>query len=116
MARRNDKTTNIDTLAGEKIKELRIATGMSRVQLAQKIDVTHQQLQKYENGSNRISLGRMVLVCQALKKPMEYFIEGAIELPDEHQRMCIEVSRNFLKIKSPSHRAAVNHLVKTLVE
>lgn len=75
MTTSNKTTTDIDKLAGEKIHELRLAMGLSREQLAGKIDVTHQQLYKYEKGDNRITLGRMVLIAKALKRPISYFIE-----------------------------------------
>lgn len=118
MARNSELTTRVDIIIGVKINELRIYMGLSRQQLAIKIGVTHQQLQKYEKGTNRISSGRMVAIAQALNKPIAFFFEGVeggeVALPAQHQRMCIEVSRNFLKIKSPQHQQAINMLVRTL--
>lgn len=117
MARKNEFTKRIDTLIGIKVNELRILKGLSRSQLASKIDVSHQQLQKYEKGTNRISVGRLASIAIALKKPVTFFFEGlnnVDELPTEHQRMCIEVSRNFLRIKDPQHQEAVNILIRTL--
>ncbi|MEE9510328.1 MAG: helix-turn-helix transcriptional regulator [Candidatus Bathyarchaeia archaeon] len=115
MARKNKFTAEADTLAGKKVMERRLCMGLSRGQLADMIDVTHQQLQKYENGTNRITFGRMMLIAAALDKPIEYFGDQIpLELPDQHQRLCIEVSRNFLKIKNPRHRRAVGDLVRQL--
>lgn len=120
MARKNEFTQRIDTLIGMKIHELRISMGLSRQQLAEKIGVTHQQLQKYEKGTNRISAGRLAAISQALRKPVAFFFEGIDNeddiLPTQHQRMCIEVSRNFLRIKNPTHQNAINLLVRTLAE
>lgn len=121
MARKNEFTEKIDTYIGMKIHELRISMGLSRQQLADKIGVTHQQLQKYEKGTNRISAGRLVAIAKALNKPVAFFFEGADDdsgdvLPSQHQRMCIEVSRNFLRIKNPMHQNAINLLVRTLSE
>lgn len=112
---------HIDKRIGLKIQELRIAMGMSRHQLAEKIGVTHQQTQKYEKGVNRISAGRLVSIARALGKEVHYFFQDeseddAVVLPSQHQRMCIEVSRNFLRIQNPAHREAVNILVRTLAE
>jgi len=116
MARKNEYTDTIDKRVGAKVHELRICRGLSREQLATKIDVTHQQVQKYEKGINRISVGRMAAISAALSKPLSFFFDQEEEAAplSQHQRMCIEVSRNFLKIKNPSHQAAVNHLIKTL--
>ena len=124
MARKNEFTEKVDTIIGMKIHELRISMGLSRQQLASKIGVTHQQLQKYEKGTNRISAGRLAAISNALNKPVAFFFEGVNEdgssdndtLPSQHQRMCIEVSRNFLRIKDPMHQNAINLLVRTLSE
>lgn len=115
MSRHTKETLEIDLLAGQKVHEKRLALGLSREQLAEKIEVTHQQLQKYEKGQNRISIGRLFLIGKALKEPLEYFVtEDNNQLADNHQRMQIEVSRNFAKIENPAHQEAVNILVKTL--
>ncbi len=121
MARKNDYIQEIDQFIGKKIYSLRLAKGLSRQQLAEVIGVTHQQLQKYEKGSNRISVGRLVLISRALDSSINYFYEGLegkeVEpMLTQHQRMCIEVSRNFMKIRSPEHQNAVNTLVRSLVK
>lgn len=115
MARKDEFTTQIDLHVGKKINELRLAMGLSRQQLAKVIGVTHQQLQKYETGLNRISIGRLVLIGKSLKKPTSYFIDDMeYDLPNNHKRMCIEVSRNFAKVKNPKHQEAINNLIKVL--
>jgi len=121
MARKNDYIQEIDQFVGKKIYSLRLAKGLSRQQLSEVIGVTHQQLQKYEKGTNRISVGRLVLISKALDKPTSYFYDG-LDLDTkepmitQHQRMCIEVSRNFMKIESIEHQNAVNALVKSLTK
>ena len=119
MARKNDYIVEVDKYIGGKIYSLRLAQGFSRQQLSQIIGVTHQQLQKYEKGTNRISVGRLVLIAKALSKDISYFYEGLESANSEpvvtqHQRMCIEVSRNFMKIENSEHQTAVNTLVKSL--
>lgn len=121
MARQNDYIAQVDKFIGNKIYSLRLSKGLSRQQLADTIGVTHQQLQKYEKGVNRIAVGRLVLIAKALEKNVEYFYEGLDKNKDEpvltkHQRMCIEVSRNFMKLNSPDHQNAINSLVKSLVK
>lgn len=120
MARRSEFTDKIGAIIGKEIHELRISMGLSRNQLSSKIGVTHQQLQKYEKGTNRITVGRLVAIAQALNKPVSFFFEDIKDqnegLQTQHQRMCIEVSRNFMRIKNPNHQDAVNTLIKTLME
>ena len=117
MARNNDITRTIDIAVGKKLQELRIAQGLSREQLAKKIDVSHQQLQKYEKGTNRVSIGRLVIMAAALGAPVRIFLEEVdthVNLPDEKQRMCIEVARNFMKVKEPIHQVAIGQMVRAL--
>ena len=108
----------VDKHIGGKILSIRLALGLSRTQLADKIDVTQQQLQKYEKGTNRISASRLVVIAKALSKNISYFYEGLSDdnepMVTQHQRMCIEVSRNFMRIENPDHQAAVNTLIKSL--
>ncbi len=124
MSRKDNHTENhieaIDHSIAQKIYHLRLAKGMLRQQLAEKIGVSRQQLQKYEEGRNRVPASRMVLISQALDEVLNYFVEDANEgttnpTLTQHQRMCIEVSRNFMKISNPIHQNAVNVLVKSLV-
>ncbi len=120
MVRKNDDINHIDTHIGQKIYSLRLAMGMSRQELGDQIGVTHQQCQKYEKGTNRVSAGRLALIAKVLNKPIDYFysdINKDVEsVSTHHQRMCIELSRNFMKIKSSIYQDAVNTLVKTLAE
>ncbi|MEY3196955.1 MAG: hypothetical protein RLZZ59_323 [Pseudomonadota bacterium] len=121
MARQHDYIEQVDKFIGNKIYQLRLAKGLSRQQLSDMIGVTHQQLQKYEKGTNRISAGRLVLIARALEKTPEFFYSGFEQdaLPEEntqHQRMCIEVSRNFMKLRNTEHQAAINTLIRSLVK
>lgn len=122
MARKNDFLNKVDKIIGDKIYSLRLAKGLSRIQLAEAIEVTHQQLQKYEKGLNRMSIGRLILAAKALDKNIGYFLGNIDEEEDiektitKHQRMCIEVSRNFMKITNPRYQEVVNFLVRALAE
>jgi transcriptional regulator with XRE-family HTH domain len=121
MARKNDYIAKVDKHIGDKIYLLRLANGLSRYQLAEMIGVTHQQLQKYEKGTNRISVGRLVLIAKALSKDISYFYEGVDgestePVMTQHQRMCIEVSRNFMKIENAEYQQAIHNLVKSLIK
>jgi transcriptional regulator with XRE-family HTH domain len=123
MARKVEHIEQIDRYIGSRIQELRLAHGMSRQDLGDLIEVTHQQLQKYEIGVNRVSAGRLALIAKYLNTSVATFYEGLdfnlkatasdIDL-NQNQRMCIEVSRNFMRIKNPEHKDAINSLVRIL--
>ena len=118
MGRKNEYTEQIDKIIAGRIHELRISMGLSRQQLSEKIGVTHQQVQKYEKGVNRISAGRLASIAKELNETVAYFFEGLEEdpVPNQHQRMCIEVARNFMQIKSAQYQTAIHTLVKSLAE
>ena len=121
MARHHSYIEKVDQHIGQKIYSLRLAKGLSRQELSDQIGVTHQQLQKYEKGINRISVGRLALIAKALGKTIEYFYSGVDnetqeQVSTQHQRMCIEVSRNFMKIQNPDHQNAVNTLIRSLIQ
>jgi transcriptional regulator with XRE-family HTH domain len=73
----------IDISIGERIRTQRLLKGWSQTRLAAAAcgsgGVTFQQFQKYENGSNRVSAGRLWLIAKALDVPVSVFFEGDIE-------------------------------------
>ena len=118
MARKSELTTQVDIFIGNKIRELRLALGLSREQLSQNIGVTHQQLEKYETAKNRISAGRLLVIANALGESVADLYDGAETepkaIPVKSQRICLEMSRNFLKIKNSDCQDKLNALVRQL--
>src|SRR5215217_7001581 len=55
---------------GRRIRELRIAAGLSQTQLAGELGVTFQQVQKYEKGQNRVGAGRLTKIARVLNVPV----------------------------------------------
>ena len=58
---------------GQIVKEYRQAKGMSQMELAEIIGVSYQQVQKYEKGTNRISVERLKQIAKALDVPINEF-------------------------------------------
>lgn len=65
----------IEKAIGEKIAQLRILFNISQKELAKVINVSLNQLYKYENGKNRISIGRLSLIAKKFNKDLNYFID-----------------------------------------
>jgi len=59
-------TTSVDVYIGARMRDRRIALGLTQEDLGQKLGVSFQQVQKYENGSNRVSAARLFEICEAL--------------------------------------------------
>lgn len=59
---------------GNLIREIRKAAGISQMQLAEKIGVSYQQVQKYEKGVSEISISRLYQIAEALEVPLTSFL------------------------------------------
>lgn len=70
--------TNVDVVIGQRLRTLRTAKNITQGQLADKLEVTFQQIQKYEKGVNAISPSRICAIAQALNVSPEYFIANLI--------------------------------------
>jgi transcriptional regulator with XRE-family HTH domain len=68
----------IDLLVGSRIRKFRKGRGMSQAQLGDMLGVTFQQVQKYENGKNRVGASRLQMISTALDVPVGHlFTDGA---------------------------------------
>jgi transcriptional regulator with XRE-family HTH domain len=72
-------TTPVDTRVGARIRMRRMLVGISQTELGEKSGVTFQQIQKYEKGTNRVSVSRLHQIAQTLGVPVEFFYEGLSE-------------------------------------
>jgi transcriptional regulator with XRE-family HTH domain len=59
----------VDAVVGQNIRTTRLAAGMSQGELGKACGITFQQIQKYENGSNRVGSSRLMQIAEALKVP-----------------------------------------------
>ena len=72
------KTPNpTDKYVGARIRMRRLMLGMSQSALAQGLDLTFQQIQKYEKGINRVGASRLQQIAHILHVPVEFFFDGA---------------------------------------
>ncbi len=60
---------------GKKLRLRRLSLGLTQTKVAQAINVTFQQIQKYEKGTNGVSSNRLMQLSQFLKVPIIYFFE-----------------------------------------
>jgi len=111
----------------------RIALRMSRAALGDKLGVSFQQVQKYENGTTRISAGKLQQLSQILDVSVPFFFEGAPtgQLPNlegseapspvyitdflaTHQGLAL--ARTFMKMKNRSMRRAIVKMVIAIAD
>src|SRR5947209_8837136 len=75
-----------DVEIGRKIRALRLERGLSQSSLADGIDLTFQQVQKYEKGTNRVSAGRLQRIADLLNTPVTFFYGGLGAKPKKNER------------------------------
>lgn len=70
---------SVDVHVGKRIRHRRWMIGMTQQQLAEKVGIKFQQIQKYETGMNRVSASRLWDIAQAVDVPVSFFFEGLDE-------------------------------------
>jgi transcriptional regulator with XRE-family HTH domain len=121
QARRTKEEVDIDRRVGARLRERRLLLGMSQQQLAKALGITFQQVQKYENGANRISASRLWDISRRLDVPIEWFFgiephgarpaQRALE-GDLAKRETLELVRNYFSIQDPEIRRALIALAR----
>src|ERR1043166_8695134 len=67
----------IDKHVGSRVRMRRMMLSMSQEKLGDALDLTFQQVQKYEKGANRIGASRLQQIANILQVPVSFFFEGA---------------------------------------
>jgi len=75
-SRRREMPHPVDVYVGNRVKELRILRGHSQTALGKALDLTFQQVQKYERGTNRISCSKLNEIANFLDVQISYFFSG----------------------------------------
>ena len=70
---------NFNTHLGKKLRMRRLSLGLTQTKVANAINVTFQQIQKYEKGTNGVSSSRLLQLAVFLKVPVNYFYEDYTE-------------------------------------
>ena len=66
---------NFNHHLGKKLRMRRLSLGLTQTKVAEAINVTFQQIQKYEKGTNGVSSSRLLQLSNFLKVPIVYFYE-----------------------------------------
>ena len=125
----------VDVYVGRRLRQRREMRGMPQKELARKLGISFQQVQKYESGANRISASKLWELCCVLDVAPGYFFEGIsgatapagqASLPEGHigeyqpdpssARQILDLNHNFQRIPNTRVRRQVVQLVKALVD
>lgn len=77
-----DEKIDINRLAGQRIRTMRKILGISQSELGSRINVTFQQIQKYEKGINRLSIGTFMEICEVLQVSAVDMLQDMSGKPD----------------------------------
>src|SRR6185295_1291563 len=116
------KTSERDRVIAQRIRAMRIERGLTQHALAEKLGVSFQQLQKYEQGRNRVSAGRLAQIAEVFRLDVGYFFNGLTggrKKPDEGAALlrtpgALELLRCYAGINSPRGRSKLVNLARTL--
>lgn len=112
------KTGEIDIKLGQAIVRYRMVAGLNRKELAQKIGVTHQQLQKYERGLNRICVARLFDIAKTLNIPVTKLLSEvesvSVNTTDKDNRSLSDIMRHINNIEDSTKLDAIKNLVKSI--
>ena len=91
---------NFNRHLGSKLRMKRLSLGLTQTKVAQAINVTFQQIQKYEKGTNGISSLRLMQLANFLKVPVVYFFEDYSEYVsssvDSDKMQAVDLNYSFL--------------------
>ena len=113
------RATAEDVLIGQKLRALRLDRGLSQSDLGDLVGITFQQLQKYENGANRISAGRLARVAAALKVPVTAFYAAGARESDRafaylNSAGAVRLVRAYAEIAERGRKAALVAVAEAL--
>lgn len=124
----------IDEHVGQRLRQRRTIAGISQEKLADMVGVTFQQIQKYENGANRISASRLFQFSTLLDVPVDFFFNDTANLsivgfadnkqeafeglPGDvmQERETLELIRVYYSIKNTKVRKDFLKLLKSMAE
>ena len=111
---------NFNIHLGQRLRLRRLSLGLTQTKVAQAINVTFQQIQKYEKGTNGVSSNRLMQLSQFLKVPIIYFFEDFKDFKDSTSSETTNedlnysfLSRTFLSLSKPQKEKILQILNNT---
>jgi len=106
--------TVVDVAVGRNVRVWRMARGLSQTELANRVGVTFQQVQKYEAGANRISMGRLKRIARVLGVHLTTLFQDSYEAEKNpalldasaliHNKVAFRLARSFAMIPESEGR------------
>ena len=104
-----------DKVIGQNIRNFRLAAAMTQKELAKKLRISYQQLQKYEDGKNRISAATLEMLANALRVPVDKFF-GDYGDHEVNKNNSLKLLRLYHQIPSEKLKKLLLASAKTFVD
>lgn len=102
----------VDVHVGKKLKQIRALRRMSQTELAQKLNLNFQQIQKYEIASNRIAASRLYALSEIFNVPPSYFFEGLAPTTASSNKLSKELASALDSIEDEATKERVRRFVQ----
>lgn len=113
-------THPVDIHVGRKLKTLRLLRGLTQTDVAKALNISFQQVQKYELGRNRISASKLHEVAKILHVAPAHFFEGLDGTPDASLPILDEetaaIAALFAQIADPNTKAQFRSLAQAVIQ
>ena len=110
----------VDIHVGSRLRAARVMRGQSQTNLADKLGLTFQQVQKYETGANRISASKLFDISKIWGVTPDYFFEGLEDTRGggtaEMDLKAIRIATMIAKISDENIKNRLSGLIKALVD
>jgi transcriptional regulator with XRE-family HTH domain len=122
----------VDRAVGTQLRLARLTLGLTQEEVGRAMEISFQQVQNYERGTNRVSASRLYQLAAILDVPISFFFESCAErapigalasswpdnavlLPASNRRaQNLEFLRTFQAVEDQQHRDAVLKLLRTM--
>ena len=115
---RNSRSRAFDQELGARVRAARIRLGMNQTALGAAIQVSFQQIQKYESGRDRISAATLLRIADVLKAPVAaFFDDGPLPSGDvAEMRESMRMAAAILRIRNPLIRKRISLLIDEVAD
>ena len=125
------RTSDIDVKIGQNLKFLRLMHNYSQAELASELDISFQQLQKYEKGKNRVSVSRLLQISEIFNISMLEFLSGVVDKnstaissssislnidPENQNKHIPIIISKLLKLKNPKKISVIFDLMDVMLD
>ncbi len=121
MSDMKTKISLINKFIGDNLYSIRVKQGISRKQLAEKLNISQQQIEKYEKGKNRISIGLLIVISEVMDTSVNRFIQNGsndyfsgTDCKSARTNSSMKLFKYYNNIENIELKRAVLNITKTL--